>query len=847
MTIAAKVLGLEDARVARAATRILVPALVIVAVSVTLATTTRDASLARIFDNVYWTVAYLAAAALAWLGARFAPAPDARAKRWFALALTSYAVGQILWDIQVAIGWNPFPGPSDAFFIWLGPLTGVGCMMLLLRREGRTEHRAVLLDSGGLSIAVLALTLAMYLPKRGQTELWPLSFLVAYPVVLCWAASTALILVLALRLELRRGSLLFLSGLLLNAVLWLEWNRATLDGALADGTVLNALFPVGALAQGTGVLLFDTTPTTSSKWERVCEGTLRLLPLFIVVLCAAAVVLAFTLPHVPEPVHWSALGGGLAVVVIATLRQSLMLGERDRLIEAERELRSAEESFRVLVEQASDGIFIADVDGVYREVNPRGAEMLGMQRHEVIGLHIGTIVAPEDVARIAPDIERLRRGETVQGTWTFRRKDGSTFQGEVTGKQLSDGRLQGFVRDVSDRLVLEAQLRQSQKMEAMGVLAAGIAHDFNNLLTAIRGNAALAAEDVGPNHPAAASLENLEDAAARATELVHHILAFSRPRPPSRTRVALTPLVEEVSRLLRSSLPASIELVPCLPSVSPVAEADPAQIHQVLMNLCTNAWQAIGTSSGRIEIGVAARNVYGDDPGLDLPPGEYACLWVRDSGQGMPAAVQERIFEPFFTTKAPGEGTGLGLAVVHGIVRGHRGALDVKSSPNKGSTFTLYLPAAGSGESAGVADRDSGSRTRSRPLRVAYVDDEEHVASVMERLLERRGFVVRSFGSAAELLANLDTRHGAYDVIVTDFNMPRMTGIELARAIRSQGLEVGLVLTSGYVSDQLRVAAAEVGITHLVKKPESLDLLCAVIRDVAPAQPPATAFESTAM
>jgi CheY-like chemotaxis protein len=212
----------------------------------------------------------------------------------------------------------------------------------------------------------------------------------------------------------------------------------------------------------------------------------------------------------------------------------------------------------------------------------------------------------------------------------------------------------------------------------------------------------------------------------------------------------------------------------------------------------------------------------------------------------MPAAVQERIFEPFFTTKAPGEGTGLGLAVVHGIVRGHRGGLQVKSSPHRGSTFTLYLPAAMAGEAESAVPRDSSPRARARTLRVAYVDDEQHVANVMARLLERRGFVVRSFCSAEELLTDLDAPHYAYDVIVTDYNMPRMTGIELARAIRAQGLEVGLVLTSGYVSDQLRGAAAEAGITHLVKKPESIDLLCAVIHDVAPAQRASYAIESTA-
>src|SRR6187399_1288336 len=164
MTIIQRVLGLDDARLARRAAAILIPTLVVVAGCVALAMTTSDPRTARRFDNVHWTVSYSAAAALAWLGARFASAPDVRAKRWFASALTGYAIGQVLWDIQVVTGWNPFPGPSDAFYILLGPATGVGLLLLLLRREGRTEHRTALLDSGGLSIAVLALTLAMYLP-----------------------------------------------------------------------------------------------------------------------------------------------------------------------------------------------------------------------------------------------------------------------------------------------------------------------------------------------------------------------------------------------------------------------------------------------------------------------------------------------------------------------------------------------------------------------------------------------------------------------------------------------------------------------------------------------------------
>ncbi len=834
-----RLLGLDDERVARSAARILLPALGLVTVSVVVAMSAREPRIARIFDNIYWTVSYSAGAMLAWLGVRTASPRDKRTKQWFAWALTTYAVGQVLWDLQVASGWNPFPGPSDLLYICLGPLTGLGCVTLLSRSEGRTERRTAILDSAGLSVAVLALTLALYLPRRGDLTLLPLAFLVAYPVVLCWAACTAMTAMLALRLRPRRGLLLLGLGLFGNAALWLQWNSLTLDNALADGTLLNALFSVGALAQGTGVLLLETEPTSSKRWERFCEGTLRLLPLFIVVVCALGVVMAFTLPHVPAPVRWSALVGGLVVVVIATLRQSLLLGERERLIETERELRKAEETFRVVVEQASDGIFIADVNGVYQDVNTRGADMLGMVREEVIGKRISDVVAPSEHDRVGPEVARLLSGETVHSSWLFRRKDGSSFHGEVTAKQMPDGRLQGFVRDASERLALEAQLRQSQKMEAMGVLAAGIAHDFNNILTAIRGNVALAAQDLPVGNAATSRLLDIESAAERATELVQRILAFSRPRPPAAERVNLTTLIDEVVKLLRPSLPAGVELKTSLPKASPVVSADPGQLHQVLMNLCTNAWQAMEGKAGAIEIAVATRKLYGGEPGLDLAPGDYACLSVSDTGRGMSSATQERIFEPFFTTKGPGEGTGLGLSVVHSIVRNHGGALLVKSSVGMGSTFSLYLPSVAAAVSEGPArTRDSQPRLRVG-LRVAYVDDEEQIVRVMILQLQRRGYVVRGFGSADALLSELRAGARDFDVIVTDYNMPQMSGIELVRAVKQLGLTLPCLLTSGYVSDELRASAEQLGIARLVKKPEVIEKLCAAIDEVALARPDA--------
>ena len=830
-----RLLGLEDEAVARSATRILVAAVVIVGLGVAIAMSTSQPAMARFFDNVYWTVSYAAAAALAWLGTRTGLPRAKVTKRWFAWALTLYAVGQVLWDIQVASGWNPFPGPSDLFYLCLGPLTGLGCIGLLSHAAARTDRRTALLDSSGLSVAVLAMTLALYLPKRGDLELLPLAFLVAYPVVLCWAASCAMTMILALRLRPSLGLGLFIAGLFGNAALWLQWNLLTLDNALTDGTLLNSLFAVGALAQGTGVLALRTQPLVSKRWERFCEGTLRLLPLFIVVVCSAAVVVAFTLPHVPAPVRWSALVGGLLVVVLATLRQSVLLGERERLVETERDLRKVEETFRVLVEQAPEGIFIADTNGVYQDVNTRGADMLGMLREEVIGARIDDIVAKDEVPRIAPELERLVAGETVHSAWLFQRKDGSKFHGDVTAKQLPDGRVLGFVRDVSQRRALEAQLRQSQKMEAMGVLAAGIAHDFNNMLTAIRGNVSLAAQDVGDNHAALASLADIERAAERATQLVQRILAFSRPSPPDPAEVSLTSLVQEVVRLLRPSLPVGVELNVMPAAVSPIVSADPVQLHQVLMNLCANAWQAMRGKTGRIELSVTTRKLYAGDADLELRPGNYACLSVTDTGQGMSSATQERIFEPFFTTKPPGEGTGLGLSVVHSIIRTHLGALRVKSSPGRGATFTIYLPlvTVRGGELERGASPQLPSRIHDGPLRVAYVDDEEPVVTVMTRQLERRGYRVHGFASPVDFLQQLQAGSIACDVIVTDYNMPDMSGIELMRAIKEFSPGAAFVLTSGYVSEELLAAAAQLGVKSVVRKPESIERLCSAIDDAA--------------
>jgi PAS domain S-box-containing protein len=358
--------------------------------------------------------------------------------------------------------------------------------------------------------------LALYLPRRGNTELLPLAFLVLYPVVLLWAVCLALVMSLSMRLAPHRGWLLFILGLCGNTAVWLEWNSRTLDGTLVDGGFYNALFSVAAVTQGAGLYLLRLEVSTAPRVEAFCAGVMRLLPLIIVVLAGLAVLFTHTLPQVPDLMREISVVGAFVVVILASIRQSVLLTERERLMQAEHSLRLQQEAYRVLVEQAADGIFVADRQGRYVEVNKSGADMLGMTREEVLRIGMRDIVATEMNQSLVDEMRALLAGVTVHSRWQLKRKDGSVFDAEITGKMLPDGRLQGLVRDVSERKALEEQLRQAQKMEAIGTLAAGIAHDFNNLLMAIRGYTEIVAEDLGAQHVAQSSLGEIRKASSRA-------------------------------------------------------------------------------------------------------------------------------------------------------------------------------------------------------------------------------------------------------------------------------------------------------------------------------------------
>jgi signal transduction histidine kinase/CheY-like chemotaxis protein len=390
-------------------------------------------------------------------------------------------------------------------------------------------------------------------------------------------------------------------------------------------------------------------------------------------------------------------------------------------------------------------------------------------------------------------------------------------------------------RSDSERRSLEAQLRESQRMEAIGTLAGGIAHDFNNILAAILGHVALARDDLGADHPALRSLDQIRQASTRARDLVQQILAFGRRQPQALEIQPLQPLIEEGLALLRSTLPAGVELDHRLAAEPLHVRADATQVQQVLMNLCTNAWHALQGQTGQVLVGLEAA----PGPAGGLLAGQ-ACahLWVRDSGVGMDADTRARIFEPFFTTKPTGQGTGLGLSVVHGIVTGHQGAIRVDSAPGQGSTVHLYFPLCGPEDGAPPAGArpvlaaPAGPAAEPKGQRVLYVDDDPVILLLVEQLLQRAGFVPTLRPDGLSALDTLRADPKAQDIVVSDHNMPGMTGLDVARAVAAIRPDLPVVICSGYITEALQQQADAAGVRRLLPKQDTLENLPKALRDV---------------
>ncbi|MCX5724544.1 MAG: ATP-binding protein [Nitrospirae bacterium] len=379
--------------------------------------------------------------------------------------------------------------------------------------------------------------------------------------------------------------------------------------------------------------------------------------------------------------------------------------------------------------------------------------------------------------------------------------------------------------------VVQSQVRQMQKMDALGQLAGGVAHDFNNILTAILGNAEIASAKIASDHPSRTNLTRILEAGDRASRLVQQILTFTHQQAFSRTLLALAPVVDEALALLRATLPAGIQLTSTFDPATPPVLADATQIHQVVMNLCTNAWHALGEQPGSIALNLATVTLTQPLRGLHstLPPGLYARLSVRDSGCGMDLDTLERIFDPFFTTKPVGQGTGLGLSVVHGIILGHEGAIVVESQPGHGTTVHLYFPAADAAAPVREPAKAAAATLQGRNPHLLYLDDENMLVELVRVQFERLGYRVSGYTKPTEALEAVRADPGGFDVVVTDYNMPGMSGLEVARALARLRADLPVVLVSGYLSPTAQAALRAAGITEIIDKPNMLRQLGDVI------------------
>jgi PAS domain S-box-containing protein len=449
-------------------------------------------------------------------------------------------------------------------------------------------------------------------------------------------------------------------------------------------------------------------------------------------------------------------------------------------------------------------------------------EALGKISHDILQTEF-----PEPLAQIE---KTVRENGSWEGELVHHTGDGGKVVVASQWVQYHDAggkpiRILEFNADITARKrAEEAQLR-SQKLEGLGTLAGGIAHDFNNILLAINGNTKLAIADLAPDNPAQESLAEIAKASARATDLVRRILAFSRPQEMKREVLHLQPVVEEALKLVRATLPATIEFRTEFACDLPTVVADGTQIHQVIVNLATNAAHAIGEKNGVIEFRLDTATVgEGDtDPCAEMREGEYVRLYVSDNGCGMERATLSRIFDPFFTTKGPGEGTGLGLSVVHGIMTNHGGTVRVYSEPGRGTAFHLYFPAVG--REVETMPKPTQEMECGRHEHILYVDDEEPLVFLATRMLERLGYKVTGHTDAAKALEEFRARPRDFDVVVTDLSMPKMSGFALARELLATRADVPIVLTSGYVRPEDQERALEMGLRDLILKPNTIEQL----------------------
>jgi PAS domain S-box-containing protein len=476
------------------------------------------------------------------------------------------------------------------------------------------------------------------------------------------------------------------------------------------------------------------------------------------------------------------------------------------------QLEASEARFREAFDHAATGIALVSADQRIQASNRYLQQMLGYTEDELAQKTLADITLPEDRAIGEDELALMIAGRqaVVQVENRLRHKNREAVWARMIASLLRDkqgrpNQLIFHIRDLTaekaaeaDKHRLEGQLRQAQKMEAIGTLAGGIAHDFNNILSAVGGFTELALMKLPQDAEASKDLEKVKAAAERATDLVRQILAFSRQSENEKIPLQISSIVKEALQLMRASLPATIEIRKSIDNTPESIMADPTQIHQIVMNLCTNAMHAMQTEGGVLEVGLTRVSLAAEEASAKnlAAPGDYLRLTVADTGCGMDTRTRERIFDPYFTTKSKGKGTGLGLAVVHGIVDSHGGAIEVSTTPGEGTRFDVYFPIAASRSLQTEATPAEDLRGQERIL---FVDDEPMLVDLVRTMLAKQGYRVTGLTDPLEALAAFRDAPQQFDIVITDLTMPGMTGDRLAEAIAAIRPDLPILLCSGYM------------------------------------------------
>lgn len=505
--------------------------------------------------------------------------------------------------------------------------------------------------------------------------------------------------------------------------------------------------------------------------------------------------------------------------------------EKRKLARAQAALGESERRYRLLFEKANDAIFIIDATepnaGRIIQANQAAAAMHGYTLDELLALNIRDLDAPNTAVLFKERVAKMLVGAWLVEEIEHRKKDGTIFPVEMSAGviDVQDKRfILAFDRDISERRRQEAEARefekhyaQIQKMEALGTLAGGIAHDFNNILSPLIGYTELCMLDLPADSPLRQNMAKVLNAAERARELVQQILIFSRQGESRQQPVRISLIIKEVLKFLKSGLPSTIRIKPNLAAAESLVLADPVHIHQVVMNLCVNAFQAMQEKGGTLSIVLTEVDIAAQEPEVKdrLIPGAYVKMEVCDTGVGISRMEVDKIFDPYFTTKK--EGTGLGLATVHSIINTLGGRITVQSTPGEGTTFTVYLPRERTGQDTRSVDPLPDVPTGKE--RILVVDDESTIVTLLQQMLTKLGYQATGYTSSRQAYEAFIQDPRAYDLILTDLTMPEMTGLDLARRILAAHPEVPIVLSTGFGDNISRERIREFGLRDLIMKP----------------------------